>query len=71
MMIELEENLNSRKRKNKMLTGKDLLDIEFFLAQRARVVNQPEENKIIINELRSKIAKELDKIKIKISRTKE
>jgi len=54
-----------------MITAKDLMDIEYFLGQRARIINQPEEDKLLIAKLRTKIANELDKIKINLKQEKK
>lgn len=51
-----------------MITANDLKNIDFFLAQRERVVNQPKEHKEMLETLRELIASELSKIKIKIEK---
>ena len=49
-----------------MITGNDLINIDFLLAHLERIVNQSKERKDLIEELRNKIHKELNEIKVKI-----
>jgi len=44
------------------------MNIDFFLSLQESIVNQPEERKKIINDLRAKIHIEMEKIKIKIKK---
>jgi len=55
-------------KKEKMITGTDLMNIYFFLSLQESIVNQTEERKKIINDLRAKIHIEMEKIKIKIKK---
>ena len=47
-----------------MITGSDLTNMDFLLSLQESVINQPKERKKLIINLRNKIHKELDKIKI-------
>jgi hypothetical protein len=49
-----------------MITANDLKNIDYFLMEQQRIINQPKNNKKVMNRLRDKISTELDKIKIKI-----
>ncbi len=50
-----------------MITANDLKNIDDFLSEQQKIINQPKKNKKILMNLRIKIARELDKVKIKIS----
>lgn len=51
-----------------MITANDLKNIDFFLGQRERIINQPKEHREMIGTLRDLIASELSKIKIRIEK---
>jgi hypothetical protein len=49
-----------------MITAEDLKNIDYFLSEQERIINQPKNNKKVMGIIRDKISKELSKIKIKI-----
>ncbi len=52
------------------LTANDLKLIDSFLKQQQGIINQPEQNKKILHDLRNKICSVLNTIQIKIEETK-
>lgn len=49
-----------------MITANDLKNIDDFLSEQQKIVNQSKRNQKLLMNLKIKIAKELDKVKIKI-----
>jgi len=56
--------------KTKKLNGNDLMNIDCFLMQQQRVINQPKAHKKLLRSLRIKIAEVLAEIEIKIGKGK-
>ena len=52
------------------ITANDLKNIDGFLSDQQRIINLSKETKDLLQDLRIKIAKELDKVPIKIQRSK-
>lgn len=54
------------KRKHK-LTFNDLKNIDYFLTEQQRIINQPKENRKLVISLREKIILLMDEIEVKVT----
>ena len=54
-----------------MITGKDLMNMDYFLMKQESIINQPRKEKRILRKLRILIAEEFSQIEIKIKKVEK